>query len=103
MNCLPGDSIVLGDRRVTAEAVLEGELEVAPGRPVRPAPADLAVGVIHQLLFRRGCGKWFGKGGVDLGEDEAPLLEEVGVVITLDGDAEPLEDPVDEADSLITV
>ena len=157
MDGLPGDPTILGDRRVTAEAVLEGELEVAPGRVVRPAPelvekggvgqvaegslgppvnqfagrligrclvegvllsgddqllvaedveeapTNLAIGVIHQLLFRCGRGEWFGKGGVDLGKDQAALLKEVGVVITVDGDAEPLEDAVDEADSLITV
>lgn len=70
---------------------------------VEEAPADLAIGIVHQLLFRRGRGDRFGEGGVDLGKDQAALLEEVGVVVALDGDGESLEDPVDEADSLITV
>lgn len=157
MDRLAGDPAVPGNRRVASETVLEGQLEVAPGRlaclapefveeggvgqpaegvlgppvdqfagrvsgrrlvegvllssdgqllvteDVEEAPADLAVCIVHQLLFRCGRGDRFGEGGVDLGKDQAALLEEVGVVVALDGDGESLEDPVDEADSLITV
>lgn len=82
-------------------ATLGGQLLVA--EDVEQAPADLPVGVGHHSpALQRGRQRQ-GVVGVDLGEDHAALLEEVGVVVAVDGDAEPLEDAVDEPDVVVLV
>ena len=154
---LARDAAVLGNRHVTVETILEGQLEVAPSlltrahpqfneegivgqlvegelgpginqlpalgrqlvlvegvladlnaallvtKDVEEAPTNLPKGIGHQSPLLHGGRDRFGVVRKDLDKDQTSFLEEVPVVVTVDRNAETLEDAMNESRSLITV